>query len=197
MPVMQERAEREDDVRTMVRVLFNALLSCWLLAGVPAIAFGQDRQMLSDALAGAVDSFERALPTLAAREFDVPVGAYRDALTLQRFQSDRWGGTVSIVIETQAGESGACARYAAFTRVPPADGVVPLVLCPRFWTPGADRLRQLTILHEMVHAVAGTDECQAMAFAARIEQAASGDFTPVDAYWAASGCVETQYRLPR
>ena len=76
------------------------------------------------------------------------------------------------------------------------NAVVPLVVCPRFFTPGADELRELTILHEMVHVVAGTNECQAMAFAARVQHAATGRFTPVDGYWRASGCESSQYRLP-
>ena len=71
-----------------------------------------------------------------------------------------------------------------------------LVLCPQFFSDGADALRVLTVLHEMVHAVAGPDECQAMAFAARVEHAATGQFTPVDAYWQASGCEGSAYRLP-
>ena len=152
--------------------------------------------MLNTALGGAVDRFERALPALGGTEMGVDVAAYRDALTLQRFSSERWGGTVAVAIETQEGESGPCAQYAAFTRVPPADGVVPLVLCPGFFAPGADDLRTLTLLHEMVHAVAGADECQAMAFAARIEQLATGRWTPVDAYWQASGCAGSRYSLP-
>ena len=153
--------------------------------------------MLNTALGGAVDHFERALPALGAVEMGVDVSAYRDALTLQRFASERWGGTVEVAIERQESESGQCGRYAAFTRVPPADGVVPLVLCPRFFAPGADALRTLTLLHEMVHAVAGTDECQAMAFAAQIEQLATGQWTPVDTYWQASGCAGSRYSLPR
>ncbi|WDR00277.1 hypothetical protein PSC71_05735 [Devosia sp. J2-20] len=44
--------------------------------------------------------------------------------------------------------------------------------------------------------VAGRDECQAMAFAARIEQLARGDYTPVDSYWQAQDCSGGPYRLP-
>jgi hypothetical protein len=169
-----------------------------LLVGMSLVspAAAQNSELLERALASAVDSFERALPNLAAKVFGVDVAGYRDALSLQRFSSMRWGGTVSVSVQIQESETGQCARFAAFTRVPPQGGVVPLVLCPRFFSPGADGLRTLTILHEMVHVVAGTDECQAMAFAAHVEQASTGRWTPVDAYWQASGCARSAYRLP-
>ncbi|WP_157959719.1 hypothetical protein [Devosia submarina] len=179
----------------MVRALVRAVV---LLAGIslagPATA--QNSDVLERALASALDSFEGALPALGGEVFGVNVAEYRDALSLQRFSSGRWGGTVSVSIEMQADEGGQCARFAAFTRVPPRDGAVPLVLCPRFFAPGADELRTLTILHEMVHVVAGTDECRAMAFAAAVEQQARGRWTPVDAYWRASGCGVSGFRLP-
>ena len=179
----------------MMRALVRAVV---LLAGmglvVPAAA--QNSDLLERALASAVDSFERALPTLGDEVFGVDVAAYRDALSLQRFSSERWGGTVHVAIEMQAGEGGQCARFAAFTRVPPQDSVVPLVLGPRFFAPGAEGLRTLTILHEMVHVVAGTDECRAMAFAAAVERQAMGQWTPVDAYWRASGCQGSGFELP-
>jgi hypothetical protein len=152
--------------------------------------------MLNDALARALEQFETALPRIDGSTFDVDVRAYRDALSLQRFSSARWGGEVDVFIRTQNDESGGCARFAAFTQVPPGDGQVPLVLCPRFWTPGADQLRTLTILHEMVHVVAGTDECRAMAFSAQIEHLATGRWTPVDSYWQANGCAGGRYSLP-
>jgi len=163
-------------------------------SAVPAMA--QDGQVQDTAINAAFATFERALPDLATTEFGVDVGAYRAALGLQRFQSVKWGGSVSVEIRRQAEASGGCARFVAFVRVPPQDGVVPLVLCPKFFTEGTDELRALTILHEMVHVVAGPDECQAMAFAARVQQAATGTFTPVDAYWRASNCVKSAYRLP-
>ena len=165
-----------------------------LLLASPAAA--EDRPMLDEALDAAIATFETALPRLRADEMGVDVAAYRDALTLQRFQSDHWGGMVDIELVIREAQEGSCGRFAAFTRIPPENGAVRLVLCPQFFSPGADALRQLTMLHEMVHAVAGSDECQAMAFAARIEQAATGRFTPVDAYWRANGCGETGFRLP-
>jgi hypothetical protein len=179
-----------------MRRLLRIALVVGSIGASASAALGQEGQMLNEAMASALVRLESALPALGAEAFDVDVAAYRDALSLQQFSSGRWGGTVRVSIQTQKDEAGQCARYAAFTRVPPQDGVVPLVLCPRFWTEGADGLRTLTLLHEMVHVVAGTDECQAMAFAARVEQAATGQWTHVDAYWRASGCAGSRYSLP-
>ncbi|MDB5473826.1 MAG: hypothetical protein JWP99_1129 [Devosia sp.] len=178
-----------------IKDLVPAVLLAALVAGA-ASAHGQDTGLRDQALDAAVDMFEQALPALGPVEFGVDVAAYRDALTLQRFRSGVWGAEVAVVLAQQDDAGGSCARFAAFVRLPPAQGSVKLVLCPRFFTPGADDLRVLTLLHETVHVVAGTDECQAMAFAARVEQAATGRVTPVDAYWAASGCRGSQYRLP-
>jgi hypothetical protein len=74
--------------------------------------------------------------------------------------------------------------------------VVRLTLCPQFSEEGSRELRRLTVLHEMVHVVAGPDECRAMAFAARIEHLATGSFTPVDRYWQANGCDRSGFGLP-
>lgn len=152
--------------------------------------------MLDRALADAVATFERALPRLTASEFGVEVAAYRDALSLQRFQSAYWGDEVRLDIEMREGATGSCSSFAAFVRIPPENGVVRLVLCPQFFTPGADSLRELTVLHELVHVVAGADECRAMAFAAKVQMAATGKFTPVDAYWRSSGCEGSRFSLP-
>jgi hypothetical protein len=179
----------------MVRAWLWAVVAAGV-AGLSPWAFAQDAALLERALTSAVESFEQALPEMGGSAFGVDVGAYRDALTLGQFSSGVWGGTVRVDIRTQGEASGACARFAAYTRVPPAEGVVPLVLCPRFFTPNADELRALTILHEMVHVVAGTDECQAMAFAAQVQQLAMGRFTPVEQYWQASGCAGSRYSLP-
>ncbi len=175
--------------------MLKALVLGLVMMAAPAVA-AQEGALVERALAGALEDFERALPALDAELFGVDVGAYRDALSLQQFASARWGATVRVAIQTQGDDGGKCAQFAAFTRVPPRDGVVPLVLCPRFFTEGADALRRLTILHEMVHVVAGADECQAMAFAAQVEQLASGRWTQVDAYWRASGCGGSGFRLP-
>ena len=167
-----------------------------ILAFMAAPVTAQDRVTLDRALDAAVATFEQALPRLAASAFGVDVAAYRDALTLQRFRSSFWGGTVNVDLTIRDTPDGSCSRFAAFVRVPPENGVVRLVLCPQFFSDGADALRELTMLHEMVHVVAGPDECQAMAFAAAVEQAARGRFTPVEAYWQASGCEGTGFRLP-
>lgn len=170
-----------------------ALGAAWC-AATPAMA--DDGALLEQALTRATASFEAALPRLGAIEFGVDIGAYRDALTLGRFDSALWGGTISVDTVIRDAASGSCRRFAAFVRIPPENGVASLVLCPQFFTPGADALRELTILHEMVHVVAGRDECQAMAFAAQVEMAAKGNFTPVEAYWQASGCAGSEFDLP-
>lgn len=175
----------------MIRIVTLLLFT---LISFPALA--QDQSSLDKALGNALATFEAALPKLSSSEFGVDVAAYRDALGLQRFGSSYWGGTVALDIEMRQGATGSCSRFAAFVRMPPENGTVRLVLCPQFFTPGADALRELTILHEVVHVVAGANECQAMAFAARVEMAAKGAFTPVDAYWRASDCAGSRYSLP-
>ena len=176
----------------MIRLLCSILLA---LVAVPGLAHGQQSR-LEDAFNAATATFERALPQLSASEFGVDVAAYRDALTLQRFQSGVWGGEVTAAARIRDAATGSCSRFAAFVRIPPENGVVDLVLCPQFFHDGTDALRELTILHEMVHVVAGRDECQAMAFAARVEMAAKGNFTPVDAYWRANECAGSGFSLP-
>jgi hypothetical protein len=164
-----------------------------VLSGLPAMA---QPAVLERALDQAIETFERARPHLASSEAGVDVATYRDALTLQRFSSAHWGGTIRVDLAIREGNGGSCGRYAAFVRLPPENGMVQLVFCPQFFSPDADALRRLTVLHEMVHVVAGPDECRAMAFAARVEQAATGRFTPVEAYWRASGCAGSGFRLP-
>lgn len=151
---------------------------------------------LDAAIDRSVETFERALPQLGAADFGVDAAAYRDALSLQRFQSSHWSGTVTVDMAISPDTADLCGRFAAYTRLPPESGKVRLVLCPQFFTPGAEALRELTILHEMVHVVAGRDECQAMAYAARIQQIAHGAFTPVTAYWQANDCPDGRYSLP-
>jgi hypothetical protein len=171
-------------------------LAALVFAFLASPAFAQDQATLDRALDAAVATFEAARPALGASALGVDVAAYRDALTLQRFDSDHWGGTVALDLIIRDTAEGSCNRFAAFVRIPPENGAVRLVLCPQFFSAGADALRELTVLHEMVHVVAGPDECQAMAFAAAVQQAATGTFTPVDAYWRASGCENSEYRLP-
>jgi hypothetical protein len=143
----------------------------------------------------AIIQFEQALPALPAELYGVDITAYRDALTLRSFQSRFWGGTVALRVRDGSSDP-ACDRFAAFVRYPPDDGTIALVLCPQFDTDGADTLRTLTILHEMVHVVAGPDECRAMAFAAQVEHIATGAVTPVDGYWQANGCDGSGFKLP-
>jgi hypothetical protein len=173
-------------------------MRCWLIvlifilsALAPARADMDDR-----AFDEAIGQFESARPNLPVRLFGVDLADYRDALTLRRFASSHWGGTMRLEVERGSAAAGSCNRFAAFVRLPPRDGSVLLVLCPQFFTPGADDLRRLTILHELVHVVAGPDECRAMAFAAHIEQAATGAFTPVERYWRSNGCAGSAFTLP-
>ncbi|MBU1304829.1 MAG: hypothetical protein KKF33_04825 [Alphaproteobacteria bacterium] len=152
--------------------------------------------MLAQALAQAQAQFAKAAPDLDGNRFGVDLAAYGEAMALAPISNSVWNEAVVVKPAIRATASGSCQRYAAFVILPPEEGVVSLVLCPQFFSPGADGLRRLTILHEMVHAVAGRDECQAMALAAAVEQAASGRFTPVDAYWRANDCASSRFRLP-
>lgn len=152
--------------------------------------------VIDTAFDSAIAQFETARKNLPAELFGVDVSAYRAALTFRNFDSSYWGGTVNLNVETRSEASNSCSRFAAFVRLPPTDGQVSLIFCPQFSTDGADALRRLTILHEMVHVVAGPDECRAMAFAARIEQEATGSFTPVDRYWQANDCASSGFSLP-
>lgn len=145
----------------------------------------------------AIDQFEKALPQLPAELFGVDVAAYRDALSLRTFSSRHWGGTIRLKIEQGSETTGSCNRYAAFVRLPPENGRVTLVLCPQFSSAGADALRRLTVLHELVHVVAGPNECRAMAFAAHIEKLATGGFTDVTRYWQANNCAGSGFSLPQ
>ena len=175
---------------------FSRILAVIALCCLASTARADDQALLDKALATALAQAEQALPDLAASAFGVDVAAYHAALRQRPFLSSVWGGEIQIALQIRTEPTGSCSRYAAFVRMPPEAGVLPLVLCPQFFTPGADALRVLTILHEMVHVVAGRDECQAMAFAARVEQLSTGSVTPVDAYWAASNCGSSAYRLP-
>ncbi len=143
----------------------------------------------------AITVFEQARPKLGTTRFGVDIAAYRDALTLGQFTSVHWGSDMVVALEA-GGTGGGCAHYAAYVPLPPRDDVVSLVICPQFSREGTPALRRLTLLHEMVHVVAGADECRAMAFAAEIEMLATGQFTPVERYWQSNGCENSAYRLP-
>lgn len=151
--------------------------------------------VIDDAVNNAIAAFERASPGLGASPFGVDAQAYRDALVLGRFSSSHWGEPVALNLVRSAG-GGNCTRFAAYVTLPPQNGTVTLTLCPQFLDSGTLALRTLTILHEMVHVVAGPDECRAMAYAAQIEQLATGTTTPVDRYWQANNCTNSGYRLP-
>lgn len=176
--------------------MIKRLLALALLCPFVTPALAQQQVLLDQAVTAAAASFARALPQLEASEFGVDTGAYGRALGLQMFHSSHWDTMLAPRLVVRQTASGSCDRYAAFVRMPPEDGAVTLVLCPQFFTPGAERLRELTILHEMVHVVAGPDECRAMAYAARIEQLAHHRHTPVDAYWHSSKCQNGAFRLP-
>src|SRR5690606_30983672 len=135
-------------------------------------------------------------PQLGQTSAGVEVTAYRQALTVGHFRSRHWGEAVTVDLHESLEGSGACSRFAAFVSLPPQQGTIRLTICPQFSAQGTPALRRLTVLHEMVHVVAGPDECRAMAFAARIEHLATGAFTPVDAYWQANGCAGSGFRLP-
>jgi hypothetical protein len=174
----------------MIARLFALLM---MLLTSPAVS-AQDAA--DRAFADATDAFETALPRIGSDLFGVNVSDYRDALTLRRFSSSHWGGTVKLAVTSPSSANGACGRFAAYVTIPPQNGVATLALCPQFYRDGSDSLRRLTVLHEMVHVVAGPDECRAMAFAARIEVLATGRHTPVDRYWNANGCAGSAYSLP-
>ncbi len=152
--------------------------------------------LVNSALDGAIAVFEKAALRLGRETFDVDVPAYHEALTQRRFVSGYWGQTLTVSIASAKATDPGCNSFAAYVTLPPRDGVVTLVTCPQFLSPGADALRRLTILHEMVHVVAGPDECRAMAFAARLEQLALGQHTPVERYWRANNCAASSFSLP-
>lgn len=149
---------------------------------------------LTDALNRAIALFDAAAPRLGQSQFGVDTERYRDALTTGAFR--RGGEPVTLYYEENSDPADHCGRFAAYTMLPPRQGVIRLVMCPRFFTPGADELRSLTVLHELVHAVTEADECRAMAYAARIQFLATGQFTPVDAYWQANDCAQSGFKLP-
>ncbi len=139
------------------------------------------------ALDRAIALFEAAMPGLPPALHGVDRDQYRAALTLGK----------GVALVTGLDPADRCERFAAYALLPAQDGVVRLVFCPRFFSDGTDELRAMTVLHEMVHVVAGPDECRAMAFAAAIEQRATGRYTPVDSYWRANTCDTSGFSLPR
>jgi hypothetical protein len=151
---------------------------------------------ISTAFNDAMAAFTAAKAGLPAELAGVDVAAYGQALSSGQFASPHWGEAVILDLHESADNGGSCGRFAAYVHLPPRDGTVRLTLCPQFSAEGTPELRRLTVLHEMVHVVAGPDECRAMAFAARIEHLATGSFTPVDRYWQANGCEGSGFSLP-
>jgi hypothetical protein len=171
-----------------------AAVSMALLWQSPAQA--QQDDLVEIALRAAARTLERALPQLDAVTLGVPTDQYYDALVQRRFSSSLWNAVLDVRVVENASEQGLCAGFAAYVTPAIEQGEVTLVICPRFYAPGADALRETTMLHEMVHVVAGTNECQAMAFTARVQQLATGSFQPVSGYWARNKCDDSGYRLP-
>lgn len=151
---------------------------------------------VSDALNAAIAVFDQAQPALARETMGVETAAYGLALRTGQFLSPYWGRALALDLHQNQDSGGACARFAAYVSLPPSDDTIRLTLCPQFSAEGTPELRRLTILHEMVHVVAGPDECRAMAFAARLEQLGTGAFTPVDRYWQANDCEASGFDLP-
>lgn len=173
-------------MRFRVIVLLAALLS-------PTHAYAD---VIDDTFADARAAFQIAAPQLSRTVFGVDVTAYGEALSSAQFTSSHWGQPAELVVTTPDSAGGSCKRFAAYVRIPPENGRVTMVVCPQFRTGGAAELRRLTILHELVHVVAGSDECRAMAFAAQIELLATGTYTPVDRYWSANTCQTSRFSLP-
>ena len=169
------------------------VLALLVLAVVPVPARAD---AISASISDAIDAFSRARSSLPETLAGVDIKAYGNALQSGRFTSRHWGGEVVLDLFESADASGSCARFAAYVSLPPQNGVVRLTLCPQFSAEGTPSLRRLTVLHEMVHVVAGPDECRAMAFAARIETLATGRFTPVTTYWQANDCDGSGFSLP-
>lgn len=167
-----------------------------LFASVFATALPARADPVTAAFNDANAAFAAARAQLPDEVAGVDVAAYGEVLAGGRFASRHWGGTIALELHESADAGGTCSRFAAFVSLPPSDGSVRLTLCPQFSAGGTPALRRLTILHEMVHVVAGPDECRAMEFAARIEQLATGQFTPVDRYWQANGCDTSGFSLP-
>src|SRR5690606_11325915 len=132
-----------------------ALFAAFSLFATPVAA-----DELTKALNRAIALFDAAEPRLGD-VFGVESARFRDGLVMGQFR--RGGETIALYYEEKADPAAHCGRFAAYTMLPPRDGVVRLVVCPRFFSPGADELRTLTVLHELVHAVTDSNECRAMA----------------------------------
>ncbi|KKB77282.1 hypothetical protein VW29_18075 [Devosia limi DSM 17137] len=180
-------------LRSLILVLALGLGALWPAS---AQAQAQQQRMLDRALNGAVHTFEQAMGTLEAAAIGVDIPAYSDALKRHRFYSSRWDMELDVNFAIRSAEDQRCERFAAYVMPAIDSGAVNVMLCPKFFSAGADALRETTILHEMVHVVAGTDECQAMAFTAQVQFIASGRFQAVAHYWDKNRCARSAFSLP-
>lgn len=171
-----------------------ALASALVTSVVPAGA--QSWGLLDRALADAVQTFAKAQGALGSSSMGVPTAAYAQALRQLRFVPSSGSGEVQVAFQAQGEGDKACTRFAAYVIPNPAADTITINLCPQFFDSGTDALRQTTILHEMVHVVAGPGECMAMAYTAQLQFLATGAFQPVTNYWRQSGCGSSAYRLP-
>ncbi|UXN73289.1 M35 family metallopeptidase [Devosia sp. A8/3-2] len=156
----------------------------------------QQADLLDRAIADAIGTFELALPQLGATMMGVDTSAYGDALKARRFHSARTGSAQDVIFVIEDSAKGSCAKFAAYVAGVANSEAAHMFLCPQFFMPGADLLRETTILHEMVHVVTGTDECQAMAYTAQVQMLARGSYVPVAMYWKENGCAGSRYALP-
>ncbi|HWU17464.1 MAG TPA: hypothetical protein VN155_07250 [Devosia sp.] len=175
----------------MIRLLCALFLAMFAL---PAQA--QQNALLDKAIAGATRTFERALPQMGVTTMGVDNSAYADALKSRRFHSARTGNARDVIFVIEETSKGSCAKFAAYVAPVANSEAAHMFLCPQFFTQGADLLRETTILHEMVHVVTGTDECQAMAYTAHVQMLATGSYVPVAKYWKENGCAGSRYALP-
>jgi hypothetical protein len=175
--------------------LFLLVVGCALAVSV-APANAQSWALLDRALAGATQIFAKAQDALGASSMGVSTQAYGQALVRQRFRPPGQDAAMTVLFKREDGADPGCARFAAYVIPAPQQRTATIYLCPQFFQSGTDELRTTTILHEMVHVVAGPDECLAMAYTAGVQLLATGRFQPVADYWRQSGCASSPYRLP-
>lgn len=167
------------------------LLTATLFCLTTTLSASANEPMLDAALRSARDILADATPQLAASTMGVDAAAYSAALIDKRAPN----GRLQFVIQERG--NGSCSKFAAYVGRVEGSNDTFLFLCPQFFSPGADRLRVTTLLHEVVHVVAGPDECRAMAYTAHLEMLAEKRFQPVDAYWRSNDCAASRYGLPR
>jgi hypothetical protein len=187
-----EAQPREFDLMRFVPLA--ALAAALLVSTAPAKA--QSWPLLDRALAEAAQTFARAQGALGASSMGVSTETYGQALRNLRFVPPGGGAPVQVAFAAQGEGDTSCSRFAAYVIPAPAAGTITINLCPQFFASGTDGLRQTTILHELVHVVAGPDECRAMAYTAKLQWLATGTFQPVTNYWRQSGCDASPFSLP-